>query len=63
MKSYEFIDSHLSKEMTLEEEYSFYNDVLDRVISNPRFYLDHLDDGTLSVFKCSFIPYTYKKRK
>lgn len=62
MKNYEFLDAHLSKEMSLEEEYEFYNEVLDRVIKNPRFYLEHLDDGTLTTFKCSFINYHKKRR-
>lgn len=37
--------------MTPEEEEQYYIEILDRVIANPRFYLDHLDDGTLIVFR------------
>lgn len=49
--------------MTLEEERQFYNEVLDRVIANPRYYLDHLEDDKLAVFKCSFIDYYHKVKK
>lgn len=46
---------------TLEQEKEFYNEVLSRVYSNPRFYLDNIDK--LSVFRVSFINYTAKKKK
>jgi hypothetical protein len=36
--------------MTEEEEKEYFFDVCDRVISNPRYYLDNLDD--LFVFLC-----------
>lgn len=41
--------------MSLDEERLYYEEVLQRVINNPRFYLDNLDD--LEVFYCSFINY------
>lgn len=37
------------------EESEFYEEILDRIIHNPRFYLNNLDD--LEVFKFSFIYY------
>lgn len=49
-------------DMTIEDEVEFYNEVLDRVISNPRFYLDHLDNRGLWVFRCSFLDYKTKRR-
>lgn len=51
----------LNEFMTIEEEYAYYNEVLERVINNPRWYLNHLEE--LSVFKVSFIQYSYKKKK
>lgn len=47
--------------MTREEEEEYYNEVLDRVIANPRFYLDNLDE--LSVFRVSFKKYKAQKYK
>ena len=47
----------LAKE--LEKEY--YYEVLDRVIANPRFYLDNLDK--LDVFRVSFLNMNHKKEK
>jgi hypothetical protein len=41
--------------MDKAEEKAYYDEVLERVIHNPRFYLDNLDD--LSVFRVSFIEY------
>lgn len=41
--------------MTAEEEHAYYNEVLDRVIANPRYYLDNLD--TLFTFRVSFRKY------
>ena len=54
-------ENKLSEFMTIEEEHAFFYEVCDRIIANPRFYLDNLDG--LSVFKCSFINYKYKKTK
>lgn len=42
---------YLYKSMTKEEEQEFYLETLNRVIANPRYYLDHLDDGTLEVYR------------
>lgn len=53
--------ANLSDFMTLEEEYNYYNEVLERVIRNPRFYLDNLDE--LDVFFVSFINYHRKRPK
>lgn len=47
----------LSLAKVLEKEY-YYN-VLDRVIANPRFYLDNLD--RLDVFWVSFLNSNHKK--
>jgi hypothetical protein len=50
--------------MTLEQEKQYFNDVCDRIIKNPRFYLDNLE--SLSVFRVSFLDYhdnRYKNRK
>lgn len=46
--------------MTLEEEFEYYNETLDRVILNPRFYLDNLEE--LDVFMVSFHDYNEKRR-
>lgn len=42
-------------------EKDFYNEVLDRVINNPRFYLDNLDK--LAVFDTCFLRKSVKKGK
>jgi hypothetical protein len=42
--------------MTTEEQREYYNEVLDRVIANPRKYLDNLE--YLDVFRVAFINYT-----
>lgn len=48
----------------LSEEKECYNEVLERVIRNPRFYLDLLDESIgLWEFKVSFINYSTKKAK
>lgn len=47
--------------MSKDEERAYFNEVCDRIINNPRFYLDNLDD--LSVFRCSFISYAPEKKK
>ncbi len=45
----------------IEDEYAFFNEICERVIKDPRFYLDHIDDGnTLQTYKFSFIDYTAK---
>lgn len=41
--------------MEYDEEQAYYHEILERVIKNPRFYLDHLDE--LSVFRVSFLHY------
>lgn len=46
--------------MPSEEEHAYYEEVLRRVIHNPRYYLDNLDE--LSVFRVSFI-YYYPEKK
>lgn len=48
--------------MSDEEERAFYDEVLERVIRNPRFYLDHLDNRGLWVFRVSFLDYRSKRR-
>lgn len=45
--------------MTKEQERIYYESVLERVIENPRFYLDNLD--TCDIFKVSFINYSRKR--
>jgi len=46
------------------DEKAFYNEILDRIILNPRFYLDNLDKPrVLQTYWFSFINYRYKKRK
>lgn len=55
------ISNKLWKFMTYEEEQAYYHEVLERVIRNPRFYLDHLDE--LSVFRVSFLHYYPEDRK
>ena len=49
------------EDITIEEEHLMYDEVCQRIINNPRFYLDNLDN--LWVFRTSFISYYYKKRK
>jgi hypothetical protein len=59
------MDVYLRKkypDMSIEEEKSFYDEVLERVILNPRFYLDHLDNKGLWVFRVSFLDYKGKRR-
>jgi len=52
----------LSEDLLDEKE--FYNEILDRVIMNPRFYLDNIDKPrSLQTFWFSFIRYYYKKKK
>lgn len=53
------IENKLWLFMSYDEEQAYYEEVLQRVINNPRFYLDHLDE--LSVFRCSFIHYYPEK--
>jgi hypothetical protein len=57
------MDNKLWHFMTLEEEHEYFNEVCDRVILNPRFYLDNLDNNQLSVFKVNFINYKTGKFK
>jgi hypothetical protein len=45
--------------MNLEEQKAYHAEVLERVIKNPRFYLDNLDK--LSVYRVSFIEYKADK--
>lgn len=37
----------------------FYEEVLERVLNNPRFYLDNLEE--LDVFRCSYMHYVAEK--
>jgi hypothetical protein len=57
-------DVYLKKNLGMsdEEERDFYFEVLDRVIRNPRFYLDHLDNRGLWVFRVSFLDYKTKRK-
>jgi len=57
-------DVYLKKNLGMsdEEERDFYMEVLDRVIRNPRFYLDHLDNRGLWVFRVSFLDYKSKRK-
>ena len=45
--------------MDREEEERYYNEILERMIRNPRFYLDNLED--LYLFRVSF-RYYYPER-
>ena len=47
--------------MDYDSEKEYYEEVLQRVINNPRFYLNELDG--LYVFRCSFINYKPGKTK
>lgn len=49
------LENRLGYFMTREQEEAFYEEVLQRVILNPRFYLDNLDD--LHVFRLSWVEY------
>jgi hypothetical protein len=53
------MESKLYMFMSKDEEREYFNNVCDRVINNPRYYLDNLE--TLNVFRVSFN--TYKKEK
>jgi hypothetical protein len=53
-------ENYLWHFMTIEEQREYYDEVLTRVINNPRFYLDNLEE--LDVFKVSFIKYHWTKR-
>jgi len=49
--------------ITLEEEKECYQEMLKRVINNPRYYLDLLDESIgLWEFKVSFLSYSVKKQ-
>lgn len=65
MKSFFDKEERLWFFMTPEEEREFHNEVLERVIRNPRYYLDRINhiSGTtsLDVYRVSF--YNYKPRK
>lgn len=50
-------------EMSIEDEREFFNENCDLIIRNVRFYLDHLDDGTLWVYKTYFFNYEPEKHK
>ena len=52
-----FTPEELVQVRALEKQ--FYNEVLDRVIANPRFYLDNLDK--LDVFYVTFLYSNHKK--
>lgn len=54
-KSYYDRENRLGAFMSIEQEYTYYNEVLERVIRNPRYYLNHLEE--LDVFEVSFIDY------
>lgn len=45
--------------ISYEEELEFYDEILERVIKDPRYYLQNLED--LEVFRFSFIE--FKKEK
>lgn len=55
------VENKLCKFMNIQEEHEFYNEICDRIIANPRYYLDNLDE--LSVFRVSFIRYSANKTK
>jgi len=49
--------------ITLEEEKECYQEMLNRVINNPRYYLDLIDESIgLWEFKVSFLSYSVKRR-
>ena len=52
-------DDYLGYYMTPEEEEQYFFEVCDRIIRNPRFYLDHLDE--LSVFRIRKNSSIYRK--
>lgn len=43
------------------EEREFYDENCEKIYRNTKFYLEHLDDGTLWVYRVSFL--NYKKTK
>ena len=47
--------------MEADQEREYYNQVLDRIIDNPRKYLDDLE--FMDVFRVSFLNYSEKRRK
>ena len=50
--------------ITLAEERECYNEMLQRVINNPRYYLDLVGESIgLWEFKVSFLDYNPKRRK
>ena len=53
-------ESKLWMFMTREEEEAYYYETLDRIIANPRLYLDNLE--YLKTFRVSFIQYNPRKR-
>lgn len=56
MDGFNIVSGHLKNTgMSIDEEREYYFTVLDKVIANPRFYLDNLE--ALHVFRCSFINY------
>ena len=46
--------------MTPEQERVYYDTILEKVIENPRYYLDNLE--LLDSFRVSFINYSSKRR-
>lgn len=60
-KSYYDKENDLRWFMTLEEQKNFYKENLERVIKNPRYYLDHLEE--LDVYLVSFINYQSSDKK
>lgn len=53
------IENRVGYFMSKEEEEEFYQETLRRIIHNPRFYLDNLDD--LHVFRLSSVEYKAEK--
>jgi hypothetical protein len=46
----------------IKDEYEFFDEICERVIRNPRFYLNELENGkSLQSYRFSFI--NYKKKK
>ena len=60
-KSKKFEQFYLARFMDKELERKYYNEVLERINRNPRYYLDNLEK--LDVFTVSFENYHGKKGK
>lgn len=55
------LENDLGLFMDLDEQREYYNEVLARVIHNPRYYLDNLDN--LYAFRVRFLKYPAERVK